>query len=752
MVGSVEDTLGAKPYHDIGVDGGGIGALLCTNNPTATCTTDAQCAPGLCRLQRLNNGTAPVPPQIVAVTDNGLSVDSAQFSQTATQTTDLSHPVGPAHRKVHVIQAVADDGSTCDGVLFGSGTHGNVVAGAIAGWPSGVGVFASKSILNGRPLITGINLDGVARGARILMQDTAPPSRCLINELIERGGNVTPGNLATRLRTARDGGDNVHLHDMPFGVPNFDNTLSNPQTGTYTIDSNQIDTFLVNNRDYMVFVPVGNQGSTPSKVGHRVYPDLFDGTAGDNDPNVPVGLEISPPATAKDIVSVGSHRYDMQTFAGTRNLEEEGSAWSSRGPATDVSLRTAPIVMASGEDFSGLFNAPGTVGVAVFRSRDNDNFDPVESQLDEDNAGTSFASAYATGAAAIVRDYFAQGFYPTGNRASADRMPKLSGALVKAALVASANFLEGIGVSDYPTTNDKLVGQSRSLNIGMVSGFQVGIIGNNEQGYGRIQLSNVLPISNWPPSVVIGLPNTPEYPASGLLIFDDRGTGEPPIDNSTHTSATHTFVVNGPTTTTLPGGGRAVSIGTLRVALAWPDPPDVAGGGGTLVNDLDLELESPGPDNCLFPGDVVPGGAVCGPASASDNVLYDGNVYQTGGGPRVGQWSPGRTALNPDPGDTRNPVEAIHLAAVRVDAQGQPAASQIPIGTWRVLVKRGAGGGTAGQITAINGPNEDANGNGRLDTTPTNEDTDGDGLLDAGGQPYPLITPGPGLGPQAHTL
>src|SRR3989442_7677086 len=180
-------------------------------------------------------------------------------------------------------------------------------------------------------------------------------------------------------------------------------------------------------------------------------------------------------------------------------------------------------------------------------------------------------------------------------------MPKLSGALVKAALVASANFLEGIGVSDYPTTNDKLVGQSRSLNIGEVSGFPVGIIGNNEQGYGRIQLSNVLPISNWPRSVVIGLPNTPEYPASGLLIFDDMGTGEPPINNSSNTNATHTFVVNGPTTTTLPGGGRAVAIGTLRVALAWPDPPDVAGGGGTLVTTLALGREAPRPPNCPFP-------------------------------------------------------------------------------------------------------------------------------------------------------
>ncbi len=774
MTGSVEDTLGARPYHDIGLDGGGIGALLCTNNPAQTCTADTDCtAPGLCRLQSLNNGTAPVPPQLVAVTDNGISVDSAQFSQSATQVTDLTHPIGPAHRKVQAIQTVADNGDTCDGALYGSGTHGNVVAGAIAGWPSGVGVFVNKAILNGRPLITGINLDGVARGARILMQDAAGPSRCLINDLIELGGNLTPGNLATRLRMARDAG-NVHLHILPFGVPNFDNVLFNPQNGEYSIEANQIDTFLLNNRDYMVFIPVGNQGSAPSQVSRRLYPDLFDGTDKDNDANSPVGLEIPPPATAKNIVSVGSHRYDMQTYSGTLNEEEIGSAWSSRGPATALSGRTAPIVMASGEDFSGLFGAPGTTGVAVIRSRDNDNLAPVESQLDEDNLGTSYASGYAVGAGAIIRDYFAQGYYPTGGRTTADRMSNVSGSLVKAALVASADFLEGIGVTDYPKTNDRLLGQARAVDLGMVSGDTVGVIGNNEQGYGRIQLSSVLPIPNWPPAKAIGLPNTPEYPASGLLIYDDIGTGEPPISNATPaTGVTHTFVVNGPSTTLLPGGGRAVSIGSLRVALAWPDPPDVAEGGGTLVNDLDLELESPGRDNCLFQGDVAPGGAVCPATSANDNLIYDGNVYQTGGGPRVGQWSLGRTSGGADLGDKRNPVEAIHLSAVRVDSQGQPAESQLPIGTWRVRVKRGAGGAAAGQITAINGSNEDGNGNFRLDP---GEDTtnaqctavgvpgpcctgvgtgtctgNGNGLLDAGGQPYALVIAGPALGTGSQT-
>jgi hypothetical protein len=730
QTGSVEDTLGARPYHDAGIDGGGID----TNGDG----------------QRINNGTDLVPPQIVAVTDNGLSGDSAQFSQTATQVSDLTHAFPSSnHRKVQAIQTILDNGDTCDGLLYGSGTHGNVVAGAIAGNPSQVGVFVSKSIGIGQPTITGINLDGVARGARILMQDAADKTRCLYNELIELGGNVIPGNMDTTvLLNARNGGNNVHLHVLPFGVPNFDNIVFNPQNGTYPIESHQIDTFLVNNRDYMVFVPVGNQGSAPQQVSKRLYPDLFDGTAADNDPNVPSGMEIPPPATAKDIVSVGSHRYDMQTFAGALNEEENSSPWSSRGPATQVSLRTAPIVMSAGDDFSGLFAAPGTMGVSVLRSRDNDNAAPVEAQLDEGNLGTSYASAYATGAGALVRDYFAQGFYPTSSRTTGNRMPGLSGALVKAALVASANFMENVGVTDFPTAADRLIGQSRALNLGSVAGTPIGVLGNNEQGYGRIQLSSVLPIPNWPPSRAIGLPNTPEYPAAGLLIYDDMGTGELPINNTTNTNVARTFVVNSPNTAILTGGGRVVTVGSLRVALAWTDPPDVAEGNGTLVNDLDLELESPGRDNCLFQGDLAPGGIVCGASSANDNIIYDGNVYQTGGGPRVGQWSQGRGAVGPDLSDTRNPVEAIHLSAVRVDNLGQPAESQLLVGTWRVRVKRGLGGAVPGQISAISGANEDTNGNFRLDGT---EDTDGDGLLDAAGQPYALLLAGPVFGSGTQT-
>ena len=737
MVGNIKENLPfQRPYHDAGVDGGGID----TN------------ADG----KRLNNGTDTVPPQIVAVTDNGISVDSVQFAQTATQPSiPITAPIGPAHRKVHSIQNAGDSGDGCDSPLSGGGTHGNVVAGVIAGDAGALGFRVSKHTYNTRPRIDGLDLEGVARGARILMQDAATSSQCTLNDLVERGGNVSPGSLASRLALSicpksggvgacssiTGGGTEVHLHVMPFGVPNFDATLSNTQDGTYTTEARDIDTFLVNNRDYMVFAPVGNNGtrsvqfffsSFNSQVKNR-YPDLFDGTALDNDPNFPSPLQVAAPATAKNLVSVGSHFQDVQT-ALSANVEENIANFSAKGPATAGSLRMAPMVVGVGADLTGFFFGPNTVSAAVWKSRDNDNQAPVDAVLDDTNYGTSYASAEIAGVAALVRDYLAQGFYPTGARVDTDRMPNVSGAFVKASLAASANF-EELLESDYPTVNDRAIAFGRSINVGTISGTNVGILGNMEQGYGRPVLTSVLPLANWPQGKGIGAPDTIEYPAAGLLVYDDLATGEPTINNTTRTFIEHTFTVASDSTRLVPNGAGTSSIvdrGQLRIAMAWVDVP-TAGASGAINNDLDLEVESPGPDNNL--------------ATTADNIVYDGNVYQTGG-TRLGQWSLGRAVGATDQADSRNPIEAVHLTA-DPNADGDGGDSKIYTGTWRVRVKRGAGGATAGQITVLTGANEDANANGRLDA---GEDTDADGFMDADGQPYGLVIAGPVLGIGSQTF
>ncbi|HEU4403032.1 MAG TPA: thrombospondin type 3 repeat-containing protein, partial [Candidatus Polarisedimenticolia bacterium] len=751
MVGNIKENLPfQKPYHDVGVDGGGID----TNGD---------------RL-RLNNDTDTVPPQIVAVTDNGISIDSAQFAQSSSSPEGAAG-VGPAHRKVHSVQAVPEGGDSgnglsCDSPLSGSGTHGNVVAGVIAGDASTLGVLLTKRTIAIKPRLDNLQMDGLARGARILMQDAASPDVCTFNELIENGGNVTPGSLLTRLTQAIcpkapatggtcqgliGGGAEVHLQVFPFGVPNFDLQLTNLTDGAYSQDASDIDRFLVNNRDYMVFAPVGNQGtrgvelfSPGASEQPNQYPDLFDGTGADNDPNFGRHpIQVSPPATAKNLISVGSHFSDYLTLV-AGNQEENPANFSSKGPATSGSLRMAPMILGVGADITGFYGGPNTIAVAVWRSRDNDQSGPVDALLDDTNFGTSYSAGEIAGVAAIIRDYFAQGFYPTGARDDNDRVPTLSGPLVKAAIAASANFLEEAG-SDYGPEGDRKVGLARAVNLAGINGTDPGIIGNNEQGYGRPVLTSVLPLANWPTGKGVGAPDTVEYPSPGLLIYDELATGEPAINNTTRQQIDHLFRIAGESTRLVPFGTsgqvRVVDRGQLRVALAWSDPPAPVGSAGSLINDLDLELEWAGPDDDIN--------------TSADNIVYDGNNYRQGT-LQQGQWSRPRPPADPDVADCRNPVEAIHLSA-DPNGDGDPADSQLFTGTWRARVKRGVGGSGCplplGPISVLTGAVEDGTGvpatppNGRLDA---GEDKDGDGFLDADGQPYGLVIAGPVFGSGAQ--
>ncbi len=759
QVGSGQETNQTRAFDEIGVDGGGID----TNNDG----------------QRINNGTDAVPPQIVGVLDNGISADTPSFSQTATEVTNLGHFIGPTHRKIHSIISVRDNGSDCDAVLDGSGSHGNVVASVIGAYPSQLGVFFNRPGIDGTGNIgrsRNINLDGVARGARIIVSDLANNTRCTVNSLVEKGGNVDPGSLATRLNelicpktpgagacaNIIGGGSEVHLAVTPFGLPdNFSTLQFQDSDGTYPQQSADIDTFLYNNRDFMVFGPAGNSGvlisgSRAEFWTPRLIPDLFDGSdlddcTGTCNPTtyVPIPIQIPPPSTAKNIVVVGITRSDEFTKFSTFDNLANMATFSSRGPASRESLRMAPIVVAPGSDLISGENF-AAASMAVFRSRDDDNNGPVDAQLDEGNFGTSFSAASVTGAAALIRDYFAQGLYPTGDRVTANGVPNVSGALVKAALVASARFTTNIrtpGEGSKPV-QDKILRRTRAFDMGTIGSTDVGVLGNSEQGYGRVVLANVLPLPNWSKSFTLGggrfsAGNTPsgpqhlENPAQGLLVWDDIATLEPAIDN-THISQAHTFKVASPVVVGAAGAGLAAGRGQLRVALAWTDPPSPPLSGGPLVNDLDLVLEGPGPDNCLIDGEKRPDGATCAAGSTADNEFYDGNNYPGTRNPFSDQWSKVRVVGQPEVHDKRNPQEAIHLSFDR-NNDTSAADSQIYLGTWRVTVKRGLGGSTPGSIT-ITGPNEDLNGNRRLDPL---EDTNGNLLLDLGGQTYALLVAGP---------
>jgi len=83
-----------------------------------------------------------VPPRR-AVLDNGASTDSAALAHSTANLTrsDRRSHLGGSHRKFAAYQTVVADpagtlGSTCDSILTGGQTHGNVVAGTILATPA----------------------------------------------------------------------------------------------------------------------------------------------------------------------------------------------------------------------------------------------------------------------------------------------------------------------------------------------------------------------------------------------------------------------------------------------------------------------------------------------------------------------------------------------------------------------------------------------------------------------------------------
>ncbi len=153
-------------------------------------------------------------------------------------------------------------------------------------------------------------------------------------------------------------------------------------------------------------------------------------------------------------------------------------------------------------------------------------------------SGTSMATPITAGHAALVRQYFVDGFYPAGSPdPGAGFTP--SAALVKAMLIASAVDLAELGC---PLAEP---------------------VPSRDQGWGIIQLDQVLLFDG----------------SERRLQVDDEWDGfasasDPPLRRELSVG------VDGP----------------LKVVLVWTDPPSTSVAAVNLVNDLDLVVEGPDGD------------------------------------------------------------------------------------------------------------------------------------------------------------
>jgi len=199
--------------------------------------------------------------------------------------------------------------------------------------------------------------------------------------------------------------------------------------------------------------------------------------------------------------------------------------------------------------------------------------------------GTSMASPAVTGTALLVRQYFADGFYPSGGARAQDQFTP-TGALVKAALLNGA--VDMTGISGYPS---------------------------DTEGWGRVLADNALYFS--------GEQRT-------LIVRDARNRTDDGI--TTGENVEFAFNVDG-------------STDQLRVTLVWHDTAAAINANPAYVNDLDLEVVRP--DLTVYKGNVFSGGVsisggspdpknnveqvhVSAPTQGAWTVRVKGTAVQTG--------------------------------------------------------------------------------------------------------------------------
>ncbi len=365
--------------------------------------------------------------------------------------------------------------------------HGTHVAG------SAVGGGNASSGITARPV------RGLAHRAKLVFQaveqemrwrPTVPASQ---RERYALAG--IPHDLEPLLAFAYRKGARIHSNSWGGGGP-----------GDYDEQCDQFDRFVWKHKDFCVLVAAGN-----------------DGTDKDGDGRIN-RKSVTAPGTAKNCITIGAcenlrREFDGETYGRWWNQDypvapyrndpmannpDQVVAFSSRGPTDDG--RTKPDVVAPGTFILSTRSSGIASNNSAWRAF------PASRQYFY-MGGTSMATPLAAGAAALVREYL--------RRKRKFKSP--SAALVKAALIAGARRLPGTA--------------------------SAGVVADNHQGFGRVDLAAVLNAKTFFVEVAPGL-----------------ATGK----------------IHGGTLR-MPSGAAS-----LRVALCYSDYP-----GPSLVNNLNLILTAP---------------------------------------------------------------------------------------------------------------------------------------------------------------
>jgi serine protease AprX len=341
------------------------------------------------------------------------------------------------------------------------------------------------------------------------------------------------------------------------------NSWGNDVQGEYDTDAAQFDE-LVRDAD----------SSTP---GDQPYILEFSaGNAG------PASQTLDSPASGKNVIATGASENVSGTLSQTYGLYDDGpdtvADFSSRGPCEDGRIK--PDLVAPGTWIASLASLAAPNEAAIAWS----TIDGFYVYM----GGTSMSGPFAAGAAADFVQYY--------KSSHSNSVP--SPALVKAALINSANELDESNGGPGP-------------------------LPNNDEGWGRITLTNII-VTN-----LFTAPRYYQYLDQTVLLTNGQAYEQ------------HTFV--------------QASDQPLKITLAYTDVPGFPGAIPALVNDLDLEVV--GPDGTMYRGNQFAAGESIPNAPLADNLNNVEAVH----------------LANPAPGNylvrvrARNVVEDARLDTAAID-------------------------------------------------------------------------------------
>ncbi len=455
--------------------------------------------------------------QIVGEIDTGLDANSCYFGDTelpATNTWSMAGGYGtatsPSHRKI----VAYDFLYSCD--QWPSGTNCETPTN-LAQWDTqGHGTHVAGNMVadsDNNPENFALQ-DAIAPAAKIVIQDGAYLSAAQGDTCAELPGIGCPLiNLEPVFEQSFQQG--ARLHNNSYG----DNEEAMPPylQANYTARTVDVDKFMWEHKEFLIVYAAGNYGRNNTE------------------------FSVGSPSTMKNGLGVGSTRVNTASNPSDENI----SGFSSRGWSADGRIK--PDIMTPGHNAAAT-NQGGVGGTPNCGA--------------SAGGGTSYAAPVAVGAAALVRQYFTDGFYPAGAKNDANKMTPTA-ALIKAVLINSGVPMTGNDNAGQPITP----------------------IPSNEQGWGRVRLDQT-------------------------LVFAD-GTRKIFVDDHRETIAAGATT---PFTYSIKG---ATAGQPIKITLTWtdypgmPDSPPSAQPSLTdaetwnaarLVNDLDLTVT--GPSGVTYLGNV----------------------------------------------------------------------------------------------------------------------------------------------------